>query len=447
LKIGVLAGSLALVMLGAQARPQAGQNVAQQAIPDAPKPQATLPNLNSVAPGKGTTSTSSGEAPSASSTGTQPPAAPVITTPPPPEALTRPGTDLSPVYEPLAGQGVNVNTTLHVVVNYVDVDFTVKDSKGRLVPGLMLRDVQVYENGVQHPVKFFTSDAYPMSVALVIDQSMTKDGMERVNAALGALPDAFTQYDEVAVFTYNKSPKMMTDFTGAQSPRLTQTIERSKGAGRDTLMAGSLSGPMAQTTVINDQNVDPNTAAVRNHTGMSLDVPKEIHPLNDAILAAATSLSTKPIGRRRVIYIISDGKEYGSAAKQSQVIKYLQTNRIEVDGSLVGDTALWGLGVIDRMHLPLMMRDNILPAYAKATGGNFDSEFRTASIEKSFTKIAGEARYRYTLGYYTNEPFLDGKYRKLEVKVLRPDLTVIAKPGYWPWAMEVRPGPPASATP
>ncbi len=434
-------------MLGAQARPQAGQNVAQQAIPDAPKPQATLPNLNSVAPGKGTTSTSSGEAPSASSTGTQPPAAPVITTPPPPEALTRPGTDLSPVYEPLAGQGVNVNTTLHVVVNYVDVDFTVKDSKGRLVPGLMLRDVQVYENGVQHPVKFFTSDAYPMSVALVIDQSMTKDGMERVNAALGALPDAFTQYDEVAVFTYNKSPKMMTDFTGAQSPRLTQTIERSKGAGRDTLMAGSLSGPMAQTTVINDQNVDPNTAAVRNHTGMSLDVPKEIHPLNDAILAAATSLSTKPIGRRRVIYIISDGKEYGSAAKQSQVIKYLQTNRIEVDGSLVGDTALWGLGVIDRMHLPLMMRDNILPAYAKATGGNFDSEFRTASIEKSFTKIAGEARYRYTLGYYTNEPFLDGKYRKLEVKVLRPDLTVIAKPGYWPWAMEVRPGPPASATP
>ena len=435
-------------MLGAQARPQAGQNVAQQAIPDAPKPQATLPNLNSVAPGKGTTSTSSGEAPSASSTGTQPPAAPVITTPPPPEALTRPGTDQSPVYEPVAGQGVAVNTTLHVVVNYVDVDFTVKDSKGRMVPGLTGRDVQVYENGVQHPVKFFTSDAYPMSVALVIDQSMTKDEMTRVNDALGALQDAFTPYDEVAVFTYNKSPKMMTDFTGAQSPRLTQTIERSKGTGRDTLMAGSLSGPMAQTTVINDQNVDPNTAAVRNHTGMSLDVPKEIHPLNDAILAAATSLSTKPMGRRRVIYIISDGKEYGSAAKQSQVIKYLQTNRIEVDGSLVGDTALWGLGVIDRMHLPLMMRDNILPAYAKATGGNFDSEFRTASIEKSFTKIAGEARYRYTLGYYTNEPFLDGKYRKLEVKVLRPDLTVIAKPGYWPWAMEVRQtAPTPTATP
>ena len=427
-------------MLSVQARPQAGQDtLAQQAIPDAPKPQTKLPNLKSVAPGQGTSSTSNTDEPSGTSTNAPSSSAvPVITTPPKPESLPKAGTDQSPVYEPAAGQGVAVNTTLHVVVNYVDVNFTVKDSKGRLVPGLTGRDVQVFENGVQHPVKFFTSDAYPMSVALVIDQSMTKDEMERVNEALGALQDAFTPYDELAVFTYNKSPKMMTDFTGAQSPRLTQAIERSKGSGRDTLMAGSLSGPMAQTTVINDQNFDPNTAAVRGHTGMSLDTPREVHPLNDAILAAATSLSNKPIERRRVIYVISDGKEYGSTAKQAQVIKYLLTNRIEVDGSLVGDSALWGLGTLDRIHLPLMMRDNVLPAYARATGGNIDSEFRTASIEKSFSKIAGEARYRYTLGYYTNEPFLDGKYRKLEVKVLKPDLTVIAKPGYWPWAMEVR---------
>src|SRR5450755_1944963 len=82
LKIGVLAGSLALVMLGVQARPQAGQDLAQQAIPDAPKPQATLPNLNSVAPGMGTTSTSSGDEPSGPSANTpQPASSKVVTTP------------------------------------------------------------------------------------------------------------------------------------------------------------------------------------------------------------------------------------------------------------------------------------------------------------------------------------------------------------------------------
>ena len=82
-----------------------------------------------------------------------------------------------------------------------------------------------------------------------------------------------------------------------------------------------------------------------------------------------------------------------------------------------------------------------------ATGGNTDSEFRTASIEKSFARVALEARARYTVGYTTHEPFLDGKYRKLEVKVLHPNLTVIAPPGYWPRAMEVRARPPVSATP
>ena len=99
------------------------------------------------------------------------------------------------------------------------------------------------------------------------------------------------------------------------------------------------------------------------------------------------------------------------------MIKYLQTNKIAVWGTLVGDSSLPVVGFLDRIHLPLMMRDNVLPAYSIATGGNFDAEFRTGSIEKSFQRIAEEARAQYTLGYYTHEPFIDGKYRKVEVKV------------------------------
>jgi VWFA-related protein len=287
----------------------------------------------------------------------------------------------------------------------------------------------------------FTDDALPLSVALVIDQSMTKDEMTRVNDSLGALQDAFTKFDEVSVFTYSKGPKLVTDFTGAQSPRLTQAIELSKGSGRDALMAGSLSGPLSQTTVINDKNFDPNTAAVRGHTGMQLDAPREVHALNDAVLAAATALSRRPIDYRRVIYVISDGKEYGSKAKTSEVIKYLMTNKIEVDGTLVGDSSLPVVGFLDRMHLPLMMRENVLSPYVNATGGNIDSEFRTGAIEKSYARIAGEARSRYTVGYYTHEPFINGKYRTTEVKVMRPGLTIFAKKGYWPSAMEMRPRP------
>ncbi len=145
-------------------------------------------------------------------------------------------------------------------------------------------------------------------------------------------------------------------------------------------------------------------------------------------------MSKTASGRRRIVYVISDGKEYGSTAKFPQVVKYLNQNQIAVFGTLVGDSSLWGIGFLDRMHLPLMMRDNILPAYANATGGNFDSEFLRKGIETSFAKIAEEVRTQYTVGYYTHEPFIDGKYRQIEVKVLRPNLTVIAKKGYYPTA-------------
>ncbi len=420
-------------MIAVQAQPQAGQETAQQAIPDAPRPQTTLPDANSITPGEGTTSTSSGDG------------QPVDSTPAPVAAPAPAPVNQTPTYEAPVGTGEDAIQKLVVNVDAVDVAFTVKDSKGHLVPGLTAREVQVYENGVLQHIQLFTNEALPMSVALVIDQSMTQDEMLRVNSAMGSLQDAFAPSDEVAVFTYNKSPKQVTDFTGAQSARLTQAIERSKGEGREPAMAGSY-GPLGQTNVINNYNVDPNTAAVRNHTSMTLEQPIEPHPLNDAILAAASSLSNRPIGRRRVIYVISDGKDYGSKAKTSEVIKYLNTNRIEVDGTLVGDSAVWGLGMIDRVHLPLMIRDNVLVAYKNATGGNLDSDFRTAAIEKSFSKVAMEARTRYTVGYTTHEPFLDGKYRRVEIKVMHPDLTVIAPPGYWPWARELRPTAP-SATP
>jgi VWFA-related protein len=286
-----------------------------------------------------------------------------------------------------------------------------------------------------------------MSVELVIDNSMTRDQMERVNNSLGALQDAFTQYDKAGVIAYSKTPREITEFTGAQSPRLTQAIERSKSTGRDAIMAGSLGGPLAQNTIINDQNFDPNTSANRNHSTTQINPPQEIHALNDAIFLAATKLSKEPEGRRRVIYVISDGKDYGSKVHSKELIHYLQQNRIEVDGTLVGDSAVWGLGMIDRMHLPFQMRDNVLKGISDATGGNLDSDFRTAAIEKSFSKVAMEARTRYTVGWTTHEPFLDGKYRKLEIKVLKPDLTVLAPQGYWPWAREVRQTTAAPAAP
>ena len=158
-------------MIAVQAQPQAGQETAQQAIPDAPRPQTTLPDANSITPGEGTTSTSSGDGQPVDST-------------PAPVAAPAP-VNQTPTYEAPVGTGEDAIQKLVVNVDAVDVAFTVKDSKGHLVPGLTAREVQVYENGVLQHIQLFTNEALPMSVALVIDQSMTQDEMIRVNDAHG----------------------------------------------------------------------------------------------------------------------------------------------------------------------------------------------------------------------------------------------------------------------
>jgi VWFA-related protein len=402
----------------------------QQAIPDAPKPQQ-LPSLDAIAPGKGATDDdSTSSSPDADNPPSSLPQSPAekASQGPPPEV-------------PPTGQGAEA-FTLHVQTNFVQVPFTVKDSKGRLVPGIQPREVRIYENGLRQQMAIFTDDAFPLSVALVIDQSMTYDDMTKVNNALEALQGAFAPYDEMAIFTYNNGPRMQTDFTAAQSARVAAVLEQSKSTGREGAMAYT-SGPLSQNINLNggaQSYIDPNTNSTHG-TSLSntLNVPKEVHTLNDAILAAATDLAKTRPGRRRIVYVISDGKEYGSTASFKEVVKYLQTNKIAVYGTLVGDSSLPVVGFLDRIHLPLMMRDNILQAYAKETGGNFDGEFRQKGIEDSFNRITREVRNQYTIGYYTHEPFIDGKYRSLEVKVLRPNLTVIAKSGYYPTAEDVRP--------
>jgi VWFA-related protein len=267
--------------------------------------------------------------------------------------------------------------------------------------------------------------------------------MEKINASLSALQGAFTPYDEISLFTYSSSVKKQVGFTAAQSAALQYALQNSKKPGREPLMP--MGGPMSQKILVNDRPGDPNTTtggiSGNIHAGEYAD--KEFHALNDAILAAAQQTATADRGRRRIVFVISDGKEYGSKAKEKDVIKYLQTNKVAVYATLVGDASIPGMGFLDRIHLPYTMRGDVLPRYAAATGGQCDPEFRPKGIETSFAKIAETVRTQYTVGYYSHESLMDSRFRKVEVRIMKPDLTVIAKEGYYPSAHDSAPVPAA----
>jgi len=439
-KLGLAASVLtALVnsslILGTAAFAQQQQ---QSPVPDAPTPQNPGPLTGVSGPitpglGAGTAPTGSGT----SSISTQQPAPGVQA----PIGQPRDQIQTTPPELPEPGEGVQkISTTLRINVTYVEVPVTVKDSKGNLVPGLTWRDFRVFENSTYEPLKIFSTDSMPLSIAFVIDQSLTSDVMAKVNESLGAIQGALTPYDEVAVFSYSNGAQERTGFTGAQSARLPAVLALTKATGSEEMVPFN-SGPMAGCNVhVNGNCADPNLQPGRSvGSGPFITIPKEIHTLNDAILAAAKELSTRPKDRsRRIIYVVSDGKENGSKATYRDVLRYLETNNIAVWGTLVGDSARWGEGYLSRIHLPFTMYDNLLTKYIYATGGSPDSEGGVNGIEKSYAKIAEEARTQYTLVYASHESIYDSKFRAIDVRVNRPGLDVIAKKGYYPSAEETR---------
>ena len=442
MKLGLTAITLAALLSlspnsGLHLSPVALAQQQQPPVPDAPQPQAPKPLASDVngpiTPGKGAGDTPTGPTSSSNPAAQQPaPSSPA----PSNQVLSgqiKDQVQATPPELPAAGEGVAAVTTFIQHVNFVEVPVTVKDPKGKLVAGLTYRDFKIYENDTREPISFFTTDSFPLSIAFVIDQSLTSDVMAKVNNSLGAIQGALTPYDEVAIISYNNGTQDRSGgFTGAQSARVPFVLSMTKSAGSEMLVPIN-DGPFSSCNIRQNGNcVDPNLQAGKSAGGSTwTPIPKEIHTLNDAILAAAKQLSTRPKGRRRIIYVISDGKEYGSKAKYSEVVRYLETNKTAVYGTLVGDSARWGEGYVSRFRIPGMMTDNILIKYAHATGGVLDSERGVDGIEKSYAKIAEEARNQYTLGYYSHQPIIDTRFRKIEVRCERPGMEVIAKTGYY----------------
>lgn len=456
MKLGLAAVLVAGFVAGQSAHAQAlpdgpAPQAVSQAVPDSPTPQ-TLPDVRAVAPGKGS-SASTDEAVGPADTDPNAPGA-TLKSSPASSALQQQNDvqdNVAPDLQPSLGVGGRIDDIplIRTRTNFVEIPFTVKDKHGNLVPALTWRDIQVYENGVRKHISLFTSDPYPLSVGFVIDQTLPFEVMKQVNYSLGAVQGAFSAYDEVAVYTYGNGVSRRTVFTGAQSPRLAAVLEQSKSSGRE--MNYVTDGPLSQNVSINDgaqANLNPlgNATHGSRPTGIENNPVKEAHPLYDAVFAAAQDLAkTDAKKKRRILYVVSDGKESGSKIREKELVKYLQTHAIAVYGTVVGDSATPYVGFLDKYHIPFTrLRDNALPRLAAQTGGECLSEFRVKGIEESFAKIGDDVRLSYTVGYYSNENLADSKYRSVEVRVMKPDLDVIAKKGYYPTPEALRPNPSAS---
>lgn len=65
---------------------------------------------------------------------------------------------------------------------------------------------------------------------------------------------------------------------------------------------------------------------------------------------------------------------------------------------------------------------------AEISGGQLTA-FRTA--DRAFTRLDLGTRFQYLLGYYPSNPARNGAYRRIQVKVNRPGVTVLHRQGYY----------------
>ncbi len=415
---------------------------AQQSLPDAPKPQPGAADqqpstnipipppspANSNSPGPQTPDQQQQPAPQQqtqpqpdTAEPQPPPKKPVITTVPQGGATRVPDKSQEGTQDQLAKVVKNVN--------FVVVPVTIKDGDGRPVYGLTVDNFRIKENDVLQQIKFFSSDPLGISAAIVIDVGMSDTALKKVQETFQALVGAFSEYDEVSVYTYGSTVNQRQDYYAALGDRTATTLRRVEHQEGRTGGAAANAGPMISGPTVNGKVFNPGDPSRPVTTSVKHIEPP--HVLNDAILRAAIDLSHRPRERRRVIFVIGDGKEDRSTASYSDVLKVLLSNEVQVYALGVDEAALPLFGKLSKVRLPRQPYGNILPKYANATGGEVITSLTRNGIETAYSRLMDDARNQYTIGY-TSPATLSTAYRTIEVQVTRPDLKVYAKEGYYP---------------
>jgi len=318
--------------------------------------------------------------------------------------------------------------TITVIKNLVQVPVTVTDREGRLVGGLLPKDFLVLENGQKQKLEFFTSDPFALSAAVIFDTGMADVGLKKVQETLSALQGAFSQFDEVGIYTYSSTVGRVSDFTTA-GKQLTASLNQVKG------FSGANNGPPVTSGPLGPMGPYINGIPMDSPVNPVSTPPKVARVLNDAILLAARDLAKRDRARRKIIFIISDGFEQGSVASYKDTLKVLLTQNITVYAVGVEGAAIPIYDRLQRIHIPktrgAIGYTDILPKYVNATGGGtVYGELTEAEIDKAYARAIGDARNQYTLAYSPRSNV--GGYREIEVQVKRADVKVYAKRGYYP---------------
>jgi len=268
---------------------------------------------------------------------------------------------------------IRVNTDL-VVLNV-----TVTDKGGQYAKGLKASDFKVYEDGVEvkpNMIASFSLQESPYAAVVLLDSSGSMEARFSLarSAAIRFL-DGLRPEDVAAVYRFDSKVERVQEFSG----------------GRD---------------------LAPTAYAIH---------AKGMTTLNDAIVEASKTLADRTEVRKAIV-VLSDGMDTFSKASGDKAVE----TALAVGASIYAvDMSSLEVGGTSGRQSALSLK-----GFAEKTGGRFITTPGGPELRDAFTGIADELGHQYTISYRPANTKRDGKWRTLEVKVMRDDLVVRTRKGY-----------------
>src|SRR5688572_21967654 len=263
---------------------------------------------------------------------------------------------------------------VRVSTDLVVLNVTVLDKNGKFVKGLKRGDFQISEDGVEQKMAAFSAEETPFAAAILLDTSGSMETRLTLgrSAAIRFL-DGLREQDVASIYSFDIKVEQWGDF----SP------------GRD--LPARVYGLKTKTMTA----------------------------LNDAVVRAADDLAKRE-EKRRAIVVLSDGGENYSRASSDKAL----------DRASLAAATIYGVNMSEQGPKRDIAGAAILRNLAEKSGGRYIDTPGGLQLRDSFALIAEELGHQYTISYRPSNRARDGKWRKVDVKLAKPDVNVRTRKGY-----------------
>ena len=383
--------------------------------------------------------------------------APATQAPPPPQTPTKPDAQQPPM-------------TFRVEVNYVEIDAIVTDEQGNFVRNLTKDDFEISEEGTRQEVSLFSLVDIPLVkpdaplfspttiepdvrtnqrefdgrvYLIILDDLHTSFARSpRVRAAAKQFIQRYLgENDLAAIVQTGGSTRGVQEFTSSK-PRLLRAV--------DTFMGQKL----RSATLEKLDDLSRNAGITQEPRDIS--EPERAHKARVAMgsLKNAADYLAGIRGRRKAVIYFSEGIDYdiSNPIQNRYATDILEEMKTAIAAATRGNVSFYsvdprGLGgnfedVMDLQSVPagetnlgitslnreLLYSQDSLRILSDETGGV--AFVNRNDFASGFARIVQENTSYYVLAYYSKDGRRDGRFRRVDVKVKRPGLSVRARKGY-----------------